>query len=387
MTFADRIDPLLASAIARGGLAGVVTTVESAEATRYTGAAGHFELEAGGPAYGLDTPLRIASMTKAVTSVATMQLVERGLVDLDAPVARWLPALKSPEVLEHDGILRPARTPITARQLLTHTSGFGYTIWNDRLAAYLRANPPQTDRPGAALLAAPLASEPGTRWEYSISTDWLGELIRTLSGRGLGEYFRESIFEPLGMTATGFQTPANPASLPPTHQRHSDGSLERAPTTSAPASRATYESGGGGLHSTPRDYGRFLRMLLGRGTLEGAQILQPATVEEMAKSHTGDLEGVGVLTTADPATSDSGDMSFGHAAGFGLGFLVTLETSRTGRTAGSLSWGGLFNTYYWLDLERDVAGAIYTQVLPFLDRTTLDLAREFERATYEALDA
>jgi CubicO group peptidase (beta-lactamase class C family) len=128
-------------------------------------------------------------------------------------------------------------------------------------------------------------------------------------------------------------------------------------------------------------------MLLGRGALEGARVLQPATVEEMAKSHTGDLEGVGVLTTADPTMSDSGDMSFGHAAGFGLGFLVTLETSRTGRTAGSLSWGGLYNTYYWLDLERGVAGAIYTQLLPFLDRTTLDLAREFERATYEALDA
>jgi len=387
MTFADRIDPLLASAIARGELAGVVTIVESAEATRYTGAAGHFELEAGGPAYGLDAPLRIASLTKAVTSVAAMQLVERGLVNLDAPVARWLPALESPEVLEPDGTLRPARTPITARQLLTHTSGFGYTIWNDRLAAHMRAHPPSEDWPGAATLAAPLASEPGTRWEYSISTDWVGELVRAVSGQGLGEYFRGSIFAPLGMTATGFQDPTATTQLPPAFRRQPDGTLERLPSPGAPATRAAYESGGGGLISTPRDYGRFLRMLLGRGALAGARVLQPATVEEMAKSHTGDLEGVGVLTTADPTMSDSGDMSFGHAAGFGLGFLVTLETSRTGRTAGSLSWGGLYNTYYWLDLERDVAGAIYTQLLPFLDRTTLDLAREFERATYEALDA
>lgn len=385
MSFSERIDPLLQQAVDRGELAGVVATVESATETRYVGAAGHFELDGSGPAYDLDTPLRIASMTKAVTSVAAMQLVERGQLDLDAAVAQWLPQLKAPEVLEVDGSLRPARTPITARHLLTHTSGFGYDTWNDRLAAHLEASPPGAPVPGAAFLGAPLLFEPGTAWHYSISTDWVGALVAAISGQRLGDYFADHIFGPLGMTSSGFRMPADDADLATAHQRQEDGSLARI-EASAPRGNVEYESGGGGLRSTARDYGRFLRMLLGRGELDGARVLKAATVDDMARSHTGDLD-VGVLTTANPQRSNSGDMSFGHGAAFGLGFLITLETSRTGRTAGSLSWGGLFNSYYWIDLERDVGGAIYTQLLPFLDHAMMDLTREFERATYEVLDA
>ena len=385
MTFADRIEPLLAGAVAGGELAGIVATVESAGEQLYAGSAGHFELDGGGAAYEVDTPLRIASMTKAVTSVAAMQLVERGLLDLDAPVSRWLPRLEAPSVLEEDGTLRAARTAITARQLLTHTSGFAYPIWDERLAAYLEEHPlPAASVAGAEMLGAPLVSEPGTRWEYSISTDWVGELVVAVSGQGLGEYFAEHIFGPLRMTDSGFRTAASEPRMATLHQRQSDGTL--LPLDPPPGGARGYQSGGAGLHSTASDYGRFLRMVLGRGSLDGSRVLDAGTVEEMAQSHTGDLDGVGVLTSTNTAMSNSDDMSFGHAAGFGLGFLVTLETSRTGRSAGSLSWAGMFNTYYWIDLERDVAGALYTQVLPFLDRPVLDLGREFERATYESLD-
>lgn len=382
MSFADRIEPLLTRSVERGEIAGAAVTVESADGTRYEGAAGHGNLDGTGPAYAADTPLRIASMTKAVTSVAAMQLVERGLVDLDEPVARWLPRLEAPQILDTDGRLRTAETPISARHLLTHTSGFGYAVWNARLADYLTQHPPSpADARGAEVLDAPLLFEPGTDWHYSISTDWLGELIVAISGQTLGAYLDEQIFGPLNMAATRFRIAADEDAAPLLHARQPDGSLE----PGAPISAGnTYESGGAGLRSTPRDYGRFLRMLLGRGALEGVRILQPATVELMAQNHTGDLD-VGVLTSASPM-SNSEDMSFGHAAGFGLGFLLTLETSRTGRTAGSLSWAGMFNSYYWIDLERDVAGAFYTQVLPFLDRPVLDINREFERATYEALD-
>ena len=290
-------------------------------------------------------------------------------------------------MLAADGTLCPARTPITARQLLTHTSGFGYTIWNERLAAHVREHPlPAAAVPGAEILGAPLLFEPGTTWQYSISTDWIGELISAISGQRRGQYFAEHLFRPLGMTATRFFDAAGGAEVASLHARQVDGSLAREVALPRRGGNA-HQSGGGGLQSTARDYGRFLRMILGRGALDEARVLEAATVQQMATSQTGDLDGVGVLAAADPKLSNSEDMSFGHAAGFGLGFLVTLETSRTGRTAGSLSWGGLFNTYYWIDLERDVAGAVYTQVLPFLDRAVLDVSREFERVTYESLDA
>ena len=385
MSFADRIDPLLSGAVERGELAGVVATVESDSETLYAGAAGHFEPDGAGPAYDLDTPLRIASMTKAVTSVAAMQLVERGQLDLDAPASKWLPDLEARSVIEADGTLHPARTPITARQLLSHTSGFAYEIWNGQLASYLKQHPlPPSERPGAEILGAPLVAEPGTAWHYSISTDWVGELVSTISGQPLGEYFTEHIFRPLGMTATRFYDVAGGPEVASLLERQSDGSLALLQTPPRKGAEA-FQSGGSGLQSTARDYGRFLRMMLGNGGLEDARMLEAATVGEMAISQTGDLSDVGVLASVS-GRSNSDDMSFGHAAGFGLGFLITLETSRTGRTAGSLSWAGMFNTYYWIDLERNVAGALYTQVLPFLDRTVLDLTREFERATYESIN-
>lgn len=383
MTYADRIEPLLAGAVEGGVLAGAAVTVESAGEQFYAGAAGHWELDGTGPDYDLDTPLRIASMTKAVTSVAAMQLVERDQLDLDEPVSRWLPELQTPLVLETDGSLRPATTPITARHLLTHTAGFGYDIWSDRLAAHLADHPAEDTGRGAAFFNTPLLHEPGTQWLYSIATDWLGELVVAISGQRLGDYLSANVFDPLGMPQTGFAVLEETATL---HARQEDESLAPQPPIQR-GGGAGYQSGGGGLQSTPRDYGRFLRMVLGRGALEGARILKPATIEEMARPQTGDLPNVGLLESANPAMSRTDDMSYGHAAAFGLGFLITLETSRTGRTAGSLSWGGLFNTYYWIDLERDIAGAIYTQVLPFLDRPTLDLHREFERAVYETLDA
>ena len=390
MTFAERISPLLEGVVERGELAGVTATVESSGERLYEGAAGHFELDGSGPAYGVDTPVLIASMTKAVTSVAAMQLVERWQLDLDAPVSQWLPQLESPSVLEADGRLRAARTPITARQLLTHTSGFGYDTWNARLAAHLEANPlPSAAVAGAEFLGAPLIFEPGTQWHYSISTDWVGELVVAISGQSLGAYMSEHILDPLGMAATGFRVPMDESDLATLYARQEDGSLAKQDGPLAKQDRqlarggAGYESGGAGLRSTPNDYGRFLRMLLGRGELDGTRILEAATVEQMAESHRGDLN-VGVLANANAGRSNSGDLAFGRAAGFGLGFLVTLETSRTGRSAGSLTWAGLFNSY-WIDLERDVAGAIYTQVRPFLDHAVVDLNREFERAAYESL--
>jgi CubicO group peptidase (beta-lactamase class C family) len=377
-----QIDALLAGSVERGEVPGIVATLSSADGSLYEGAFGSFEVRSG-PAYSIDTPLRIASMTKAVTSVAAMQLVEQGKLELDEPVARWLPELSTPHVLEADGTLRPAKTQITARHLLTHTAGFGYEIWSDRLVAHVREHRPPEREGGGEFLANPLLFDPGEHWNYGVNTDWLGELIVAVSGQPLSGYFGEQILGPLGMNSSSFWLPEErDAELPPIHGRLRNGTLE--PEGSA-IPRAAYESGGGGLHSTAADYQRFLRMLLGRGELDGVRVLEPATVEAMATSQTGDLE-VGKLESAKRERSNSGDLSFGHDAGFGLGFLITLQTSRTGRSDGSMSWAGVFNTYYWIDLARDVAGALYTQVLPFLDGMVLDINREFERGAYEALD-
>ena len=377
------IDALLAGSVERREVAGVVATVSSAGESLYEGAFGQFEVGYGS-AYTVDTPLRIASMTKAVTSVAAMQLVEQGKLELDEPVSRWLPELTTPHVLQADGTLRPAKTQITARHLLTHTAGFGYEIWSDRLVAHVREHGLPEREGGGAFLANPLLFDPGEHWAYGVNTDWLGELIVAVSGQPLSGYFGEQILGPLGMNSSSFWLPEErDADLPPVHGRLRDGSLE--PEGSA-IPRAEYESGGGGLHSTAADYQRFLRMLLGWGELDGVRVLRAETVEAMATNQTGDLD-VGKVETAKRERSNSGDLSFGHDAGFGLGFLITLQTSRTGRSAGSLSWAGVFNTYYWIDLERDVAGALYTQILPFLDGTVLDINREFERGTYESLDA
>jgi len=378
-----RIDEILAGAVERGELVGVVATACSSDGSLYEGASGQFEAGSG-LAYTVDTPLRIASMTKAVTSVAAMQLVEQGKLELDEPVARWLPDLTTPQVLEADGTLRPAKTHITARHLLTHTAGFGYEIWSDRLDAHIRAHGLPEREGGGKFLANPLLFDPGEQWAYGVSTDWLGELVVAISGQSLSGYFGEQILAPLGMNSSSFWLPEERESeLPPMHGRLRDGTLE--PEGSA-IPRVEYESGGGGLHSTAADYQRFLRMLLRRGELDGVRVLRSETVEAMATNQTGDLD-VGKLESVKRERSNSGDLSFEHDAGFGLGFLITLQTSRAGRSAGSLSWAGMFNTYYWIDLERDVAGALYTQVLPFLDRTVLNINREFEREAYESLDA
>jgi methyl acetate hydrolase len=383
-----RIDAALTRAAEAREVPGVVAMAATADGVLYEGAFGLRNLDTG-PAMTLDTVFRIASMTKAVTSVAAMQLVEQGKLQLELPIGNVVPELASPQVLEGFDAsgtprLRPAKRPITLRHLLTHTAGFGYDTWNPELAHYAQAaGAPPRSAGKLASLRMPLVFDPGERWEYGINTDWVGRAVEAGSGKPLDAYFRDHILSPLGMTDTGFTlSNAQQARLVTVHQRNADGTLETV-TIEAPAQREFF-SGGGGLYSTGRDYLAFLQTLLHSGRFGGAQLLRPETVALMAQNHIGELNA-GIMKTGMPELSNDVDLFPGIPCKWGLGYMINLQPGPSGRSVGSPTWAGLYNSYYWIDPQQRVTGVILTQILPFADRGVLRLYGEFESAVYNAL--
>ena len=387
----SRVDAALRSAVDAGEVPGVVAMAATDRGLLYEGAFGH-RVRGGVEAMTPDTVFRIASMTKAITSIAAMQLVEQGKLALEAPVPDIDPTIGAPRVLEgFDAAgaprLRPAKRPITLRHLLTHTAGFAYDMWNPALGRYLQsAGLPLRSSGRVASIRMPLLFDPGERWEYGINTDWVGRLVEAASGLPLDVYFRERLFGPLGMVDSGFvTTEAQRARQARLHQREPDGTLVPQPLE-PPATAAEFWSGGGPLYSTGRDYLQLLQMLLHGGQWNGARVLRPETVALMHANHTGDLPA-GVMRTARPEMSNDVDLFPGTRVRWGLGYMLNLDPGPSGRSAGTVSWGGIYNTYYWLDPGRRVAGVILTQILPFADARVLGLYGRFERAIYEVLGA
>jgi CubicO group peptidase (beta-lactamase class C family) len=386
-----QVDAVLRRGAESGEVPGVVAMAATDRGVLYEGAFGRRALDQPEP-MTLDSVFRIASMTKAITSIAAMQMVEQGKLALEAPVPDIDPTLGSPQVLEGFDAsgkprLRPARRPITLRHLLTHTAGFGYNMWDPIVGRYLEtAGLPPRGGGHVASIRLPLVFDPGERWEYGINTDWVGRLVEAASGRPLDAYFRERIFAPLGMADSGYVATAEQrvrqARL---HQRQADGSLRLQPLE-PPATAAEFWSGGGPLYSTGRDYLQLLQMLLHGGSWNGARLLHPETVALMGENHTGDIPA-GVMKSALPEMSSDVDFFPGARIRWGLGYMLNLDPGPNGRSAGSVSWGGLFNTYYWLDPVRRVTGLIMTQILPFADPRVVALYGRFERAIYDALAA
>lgn len=385
MVVASGMDRVLADAVDTGVVPGVVALAADDSGTVYAGAFGAREFGADAD-MSLDTVVVLASMTKIVTSVAAMQLVEQGRIGLDEPLGARIPELAVVQVLDgfnDDGTprLRPPRRLVTLRHLLTHTAGFAYHVWNAGTLRYHDCTGvPTIDSGRKACLGIPLACDPGERWEYGLSTDWVGQTVERISGQPLDAYFDEHLLGPLGMDDTGFvlrqdQRPR----LARMHVRQPDGTLEPLPFEEP--QEPEFLEGGGGLSSTGPDYLRFLRMLLGGGELDGARILRPETVAEMGTNQIGDLTA-GVLTTAVPEVSNSVEFFPGVVKKWELGAMLTTEQTDTGRAAGSLTWGGIANTYFWLDPTRRVAAVLLTQILPFADPGVLDLLAQFERAVY-----
>jgi CubicO group peptidase (beta-lactamase class C family) len=382
-----RIDAVLRHAVDAGEVPGVVGMAATDRGVRYEGALGARAHGAAGP-MTLDTVFRIASMTKAVTCVAAMQLVEQGKLALDEPVPPIDVALSAPQVLEGFGAdgaprLRPARRPITLRHLMTHTAGFSYEAWNANTARYVPSTgTPPTATGKVAALRLPLAFDPGDRWEYGINIDWVGRIVEAVDGRRLDACLRERIFDPLGMRDTGFAPSAEQrARQAILHQRQPDGTLVPQPLESPFVPE--FYAGGGGLYSTGSDYLTFQRMLLHGGVLGGARVLAPETVRLMHENHVGDLPA-GILTTQNPLRSNDVDFFPGARVRWSLAHMLNLDPGPNGRSAGTVGWGGLYNSYYWIDPWKRVCGVILTQILPFADHRVLKLYGRFERAVYDA---
>jgi methyl acetate hydrolase len=377
------LDNALTAAVTRKDVPGVVAMAANRDGIVYQGAFGMAEVAHARP-MTVDAIFRIASMTKAVTSVAAMQLIEQGRVGLEDPAGKYLPELAHLSVFESFDsrtgayTLRPARKTITVRHLLTHTSGLGYNFTSPIVRDFKA-------RDGEKYAAGPLLFEPGDRWLYGTSTDWVGRLVERVSGKTLDEYFRERILGPLGMSDTFFNVPESKATrLVTVHRREADGTLVE--QANQPTPPVTQFNGGGGLSSTASDYIRFLRMLLNHGQLGGVRILSADTVALMGRNHIGDL-GVGALKTAMPERSNDFTFVNDGRDKWGLGFLITSAHVSGKRSEGSLSWGGINNTYFWLDPSRGVAGVIMMQFLPFADAKALGVYDFFERGVYRTADA
>jgi len=387
MVATGAIDHVLQQAVEDGAVPGIVAVAADANGVVYEGAFGKRAVP-GGAAMTVDTVFLIASMTKAVTSVAAMQLVEQGKLTLDADMAGVLPELGERLVLEGFDAsgapkLRPARRPITLRHLLTHTAGFSYDIWSADIERYMAyAGVPSIITCRNAALTTPLLFDPGERWEYGINVDFVGKAVEAISGQSLDVYLREHIFSPLGMNDTGFRLTAEKRSrLAAMHARQADGSATTIELELP--QEPEFFMGGGGLYGTGLDYLRFVRMILGGGSLSGARILRRETVADMTCNQIGGLE-MGVMKSAQPQSSNDVNLFPDIVKKWGLGFMINTADVAGGRAAGSLAWAGLANTYFWIDPHRQRGGVILTQILPFADPQVLDLSGKFERGVYQA---
>lgn len=380
------IDSLLRGAAENGAVPGVVAIAGNGTDILYEGAFGVRSLTTGAP-MTLDTICWYASMTKALVATAAMQLVEQGRVALDEPIGRVVPSLAAPLVL--DGfdaagtpLVRPARRPITLRHLLTHTSGYGYDIWNASVERYMREHgiPGLVDCKLSSL-AQPLAVDPGEKWEYGISIDWAGQVVEAVSGLSLEDYLREHLFGPLGMHDTAFLIkPEWRRRLADVHRRNGDGSLFV--IEHEISQEPEFFMGGGGIYGTAGDYMKYIQMLLNDGRArDGTVVLRPETVDLMGQNSIGDIEA-GVLTSVLKDLAHDTDFFPGTSQKWGLSFLLNMQDSPNGRSAGSMTWAGLANTYFWADRKKRIGGVIMTQILPFGDPVVLNLYERFEQAVY-----
>jgi CubicO group peptidase (beta-lactamase class C family) len=382
------IDTLFRQAVESKKMPGIVAVAATDRGPVYEGAFGTREMGASVP-MTLDTIVWIASMTKAITATAAMQLVERGKLNLDRPAQEVVPEVGRARVLEgFDAAgqpkLRAPKRPITLKYLLTHTAGYGYEIWRTEIAKYQQV----TNTPGIttctnAALTTPLLFDPGDKWEYGINIDWAGKMVEAAAGQKLDAYFQQNIFGPLGMKDTGFKlSAAQKVRASAVHQRDDKGAL--APVEFALPENPEFLMGGGGLYGTASDYLAFAQMIMNGGTHKGAQVLRRETVEQMAQNHIGQIE-ITELKTAIPPLSNDVALFPGIGKGWGLSFLINTQPVPGGRSAGSLGWAGLANTYFWIDRAKKVCGVFLSQLLPFYDHTAIDLFGKFETEVYKAV--
>lgn len=372
------LDRLLSRAVSESQVPFVVGMVGNAEGITYSGAAGE---AASGRAVTDDSLFRLFSMTKAIGALAAMILIDRAQLALDTPVGDVLPSWDSLQVLEgFDGdepILRPAKTRATVRHLATHTSGLEYNFWCSNMSKYAKvtAHPSVLTGRKQSLLA-PLMSDPGTRWGYGMGIDWLGQVVEAVDGRSIDRFCHQEIFTPLGMKSTVFELQGREDNLCSVYIRGENGRF--ATMDMAPPSHPEFYGMGHALYSTPRDYMRFLRMILNGGQLEENRVLSQAALSDMLDDQMMGLK----LETMVSLSPVSADVLL--PADTVHSFLATRRTTDepNKRSAGSQSWAGILNTHFWVDPAKDVCAVLMTQSLPFVEPAYMKTYDAFERAVY-----
>jgi len=370
-----KLDSRFRTAVETHAVPGVVAIVADKNAILYHAAFGKQDVAKGVP-MRTDTIVRLASMTKPVTSVAVMMLVEDGRFKLDDPVSRYLPIMRNKRVLvdiKPDGtyITEPAKSEVTIRQLLSNTSGFAYAFSNHTMRRLQDA----THKEPADL---PLIYQPGSRWTYSMSTLVLGYLVEAVSDKPLPAFLEERIFNPLGMQETAWDVPLAKHSRVATYHQRENGMLKELPN---PESLTMKVRGDGDLYSTSSDYIKFLQMFLNGGMGPKGRLLKEETIREMTSNQIGDL-----IVETQPGTDPLRSKSFPIGAGrdkFGLGFQIATSNAENPnfRYPGSYSWSGIYNTHFWVDPVRGLAGVILMQVLPFYEDDCIALLQDFEQLT------
>ena len=372
---------ILNKGVADGDLPFVVAMVANRDGIRFSGAAG--EAASGRPA-AEDTIFRIFSATKAIGSTAAAILVERGKLNPETPVEDILPEFRGIQVLDgYEGdrpIFRAPRTKATIRHLATHTSGIEYEFWNGDVVAYMeKTGHPSLLSGTRASLNYPMMSDPGTRWGYGPSIDWLGLAVQQVDGRSITRFVEEEILEPLGMRDTHFETPQDKAGrVAAVSIRGPDGQF--APIDVSPPAQPEVYGMGHALYGTAPDYIRFLRTYLNGGQLDGKRILSEKTVSWIFEDQMRGLRFRPMISSS-PLSADFDpfpDIAVGHSFGF-----LRNEVDVPGRrSAGSQSWAGVLNSHYWLDPRKDVAAVIFTQSLPFGEARYMKVYEDFEKAAY-----
>ena len=334
------------------------------------------------------TEFAIMSMTKMLVTVAALQLVEQGRLDLDAPVDAYRPEFAEVKVLEgFDGDTPRLRAPAsraTVRHLVTHTSGLAYWFWDENVARYEQLTGLPNVVPGLIdAFTVPMVADPGTRFVYGINTDWLGRVVEAVTGQGLDVVVKEAITAPLGMDSTSFTlTAGQAATRAAVHVKDENGHWFDAGDV-VNRTDPDWWAGGHGLYSTPRDYVRFERALLRGGELDGTRILARDTVDQAFRNQIGELDFPAEIPTADPASS--GPLSLGPGYKWGYGLLLNTADQPGRRRAGSGAWAGLFNTHFWIDRTTGICASIYSNSLPFIPPEGLQLYLDYETALYAAL--
>lgn len=380
---APDLDTLLRNAVAAENLPFAVAMVGNADDILWSGSAG--ERAPGEPA-ALDTAMRIFSMTKAIGSTAAMLLIDRGKLDIDAPVASILPQFAELQVLDgFDGeqpILRAPKTQATVRHLATHTSGLSYEFWNPKIAKYLQLTKHPTVISGLkAALNYPLSFDPGERWDYGLGIDWLGQVVEAVDGRRIDQFCHEEIFAPLAMADTQFEPDTLNERLADVSIRGEDGKFSAFEI--APPPQPEVYGMGHALYSTAPDYMRFLRMLLNRGELDGQRLLSEAGVATMLENSIGDIRIDKMISVAPPITADV-ELFPGIDTTHSFAFVRNEQQVPGGRSAGSQGWAGVCNTHFWFDPSSNLAGLLMTQSLPFVEPRFIDVYRRFEQTVYKS---